>query len=274
MSRTPYDRLAKATITAALESAGEVKAHVETQAPAVYVDLVFEPDSARLHELERFGWLRRIAGAGPVLFEFFHNPPDVEKVRTCIIKHGLWLEKIGKTDKPPPRLWIISAGRPLTAMRYFGFRRDRAWSRGVYSLKAGWPGASLVVVNELPTVRETLLLRVLGRDKVLARALRELAALPVGSAETLVLDYKLVRSLRANTNMTEKLMTTYLERAERRKKQWQREGQLELLKKQLKFKFPKATASVLAGLEGATSRQIVKWSERVLFAGSLDEVFR
>ncbi len=283
MNRTPYDRLAKTTFTATLQGAGVVKTHVETISPAYYVDLVFEPDAAKLHALASWGWLGRIAATGPVLFEFFHNPPDVQKVRTCFIKHGLWLESHEKSNKAPPRLWLFSAGRPGSAITHFGFRRDRSWPSGVYNLKAGWPGAALVVVNELPVIRETLLLRLLGRDKVLAHALKELANLPGGSPELRVLNYNLVPvRLRRSANNQEELMSTIFERAEKWEKrlekrahrQGERKGQLELLKKLLKLKFPKAGAAALTRLDDATDKQLAKWSERVLFAESLNEVFR
>jgi hypothetical protein len=51
------------------------------------------------------------------------------------------------------------------------------------------------------------------------------------------------------------------------------EGQRTLLEKLLKLKFGKLDASAEARLAVATSTQLVKWGERVLTAGSLEEVW-
>lgn len=51
------------------------------------------------------------------------------------------------------------------------------------------------------------------------------------------------------------------------------EGQRTLLAKQLRLKFGSLDASAKARLADATSDQLVKWAERVLTAGSLDEIW-
>jgi hypothetical protein len=51
------------------------------------------------------------------------------------------------------------------------------------------------------------------------------------------------------------------------------EGQRTLLEKLLKLKFGELNATAEARLAAATSAQLVRWAERVLTAGSLDEVW-
>jgi flagellar biosynthesis/type III secretory pathway protein FliH len=51
------------------------------------------------------------------------------------------------------------------------------------------------------------------------------------------------------------------------------EGQRTLLAKLLKLKYGKLDASTEERLANATSAQLVKWAERVLTAGSLDEIW-
>jgi flagellar biosynthesis/type III secretory pathway protein FliH len=51
------------------------------------------------------------------------------------------------------------------------------------------------------------------------------------------------------------------------------EGQRNLLAKQLKLKFGPLDAAAEARLAGASSAQLNRWAERVLTAGSLDEIW-
>jgi hypothetical protein len=67
-------------------------------------------------------------------------------------------------------LWIISAGRPRSVIERFKLRRRRGWPRGVYGAGAGY-GWNVVVVSELPSTRETLLLRLLGTGATRERAM-------------------------------------------------------------------------------------------------------
>ncbi len=290
MSRTPFDTFAKDTMFAALQRAGHVETQSETRGHAQYVDLYFEPDAARLHTLKVFGWLHRIAATGPALMEFFHEPPDIREVRACITKHGVWIEKHAKLKKPAPHLWLICAGRPQRSLTALGFRRNRRWPSGTYTLPPGW-GVTALVVSELPRVRQTLLLRLLGAGRVLSRAIIELDALPVDEPEPLVAAHNLIELLgviRGNPAVAAELedLMNALQRSENWRNnllaQGRREGRrearqetvAEILKKQLKLKFPRTPAADLARIDTATLRQLSKWSERVLFAETIKDVFR
>jgi hypothetical protein len=73
----------------------------------------------------------------------------------------------------------VSAGRPDTVLRDFGFVPDvTVVASGLYTTGApGWR-VYIVVIAELPRVRSTVLLRLLGSARVRRMALRDLAALP------------------------------------------------------------------------------------------------
>lgn len=75
-------------------------------------------------------------------------------------------------------LWVISSGRSAGALKAFALRPAKGWPRGVYAGPQPAVPMRLVVVSELPEVRSTLLLRLMGRGAVFRRALRELARLP------------------------------------------------------------------------------------------------
>jgi hypothetical protein len=173
--RTPFDRFAKETLSAVLSLAGSVEAQVEISTNARFVDLRYDPDPARLAALEPFGLLGRMAQRGPCLFEFFHAAPSINDVLRCIAKQ---IEARRSSNAPNPRLWIIAAGRPTTALRELGFVQQDAF----YALTRGWD-VELVVVSELEATRDTLMLRLLGAGAVLGRASAELAELRTDAPE-------------------------------------------------------------------------------------------
>lgn len=51
------------------------------------------------------------------------------------------------------------------------------------------------------------------------------------------------------------------------------EGETDMLRRQLRLKFPKASRQELAPLDNATSEQLRAWSERFVTANTIDEVF-
>jgi hypothetical protein len=104
--------------------------------------------------------------------------PDAQKVDLLIESVRKLLTARRKT--PPMRSWLLSAGRPDTAMAELGFLPDASGASGVYRLLPGW-ATGLVVLSELPEGPDTLLFRLLGRGPTFRAALRELAALPLGS---------------------------------------------------------------------------------------------
>lgn len=102
----------------------------------------------------------------------------------------------GDHPKVLPVQWIVSSGRPASALRGLRFRRGavRRWGPGVYD---GPPltHTRLIVVAELAATRDTLLLRLLGAGRCLSRALKEVDALPEDAPER-ALTYPLLLKLR------------------------------------------------------------------------------
>ena len=71
---------------------------------------------------------------------------------------------------------MISSGRPERGIEGLWLSPMNGWPTGIYE---GPPllWTRLVVVSELPVARDTLLLRVLGANRVLKQAIAELKAL-------------------------------------------------------------------------------------------------
>ena len=93
--------------------------------------------------------------------------------------------------KTVPALWIISTGRPEGALE-LGFEPASDWPRGFYRLAAPWR-VFLVVRNELPRERATLILRATGSGRVLKEAIEDLLKEPENSRIRAILMRHLAR---------------------------------------------------------------------------------
>ncbi|NUQ75367.1 MAG: hypothetical protein HUU21_17600 [Polyangiaceae bacterium] len=185
--RTRFDQFAKQLISGALSPAGSVQTDAEINHETQRADVLFEPNPERRDLLANVGLLGKLA-SGVSLFEPFHRTPDLRDVKGCLRKllafeHVADMRASRATPQSPePTLWVLSAGRPIAVLRAFGFRRVRGFPRGVYRAPPGIR-LGMVVTRELPTTRETLLLRLMSAGKVLKQAVAELLTLPDAAPE-------------------------------------------------------------------------------------------
>ena len=184
--RTRFDLFGKDMVSTALETCGPVVTDAEVPADPRKIDLWFMPDSTREPVPDYLGLLSRLL-AGPSTLEFFHNTPNGDELAACVVKHGMFRHRLLLRKEPPPIpiQWVISAGRPRDGIEGLWLRAmnvNDSWPAGIYE---GPPllWTRLVVVNELPVRRDTLLLRLLGADRVLDRAIAELKVLEADAPE-------------------------------------------------------------------------------------------
>ncbi|HSK01895.1 MAG TPA: DUF4351 domain-containing protein, partial [Kofleriaceae bacterium] len=221
--------------------------------------------------------------AGPSALEFFHNTPNGNELAACVIKHGMFRHRLSLRKEPPPVpiLWVISSGRPKGGIEGLWLRAMNVndWSPGIYE---GPPllWTRLVVVSELRPGRDTLLLRLLGADRVLEQAIAELKALEAASPErTLALPILLRLRLAIPTDPTQQtsddqefLMHTQ-DIVETWRREARREGKSELLLRLLRRRFGDAVdAKVEQRVAQASTEQIETWAGRVLSAATLAEL--
>ena len=182
-TRTRFDQFGKQMVHAALETCGPVETDAEVPADTRRIDLWFMPDPARESVPDHLGLLGRIAD-GPRTLEFFHNTPSGDELAACLIKHGEFRHFLSqrKTPPPVPTQWVISSGRPDSGIDGLWLRPFAGWPHGIYE---GPPllWTRLVVVNELPVARDTLLVRLLGAGAVLKQAIAELKELQAEAPE-------------------------------------------------------------------------------------------
>jgi hypothetical protein len=198
-----HDQFSKNLLHDALTRAGDAETEVPVTVAPQSIDVYSVPDPARAAERAQMGLLGELAEE-PSLFEPFRNTPSFDRVEECLRKQLNWRHEIKRraqaaADKvseeatpeekdweevpgeeprktiPLPMLVVISPGRPETAIREYLCRRKR---RGVYHSAARGLKLWVVVLAELPRTPETLLLRLIGKGRVLREALDDLEALP------------------------------------------------------------------------------------------------
>lgn len=181
--RTHYDQLCKQMMRIELEVRGPIETDAEVAADTRRIDLWFTRDPTRGPMPDRLGLLGRIA-SDSCTFEFFHNTPSGDELADCLIKHGEFRRFLSLRGVPPPVpiQWVISSGRPDSGIDGLWLRPMQGWPPGFYE---GPPllWTRLVVVNELPVARDTLLLRLCGAGAVLRQAIAELKELPADAPE-------------------------------------------------------------------------------------------
>lgn len=190
-----YDQFGKQMVRAAIEDCCVVETDAEVPADTRRIDLWLTPREPRRPLPEHLGLLGHIAGV-PGTLEFFHNTPSGNELAACLIKQGEFRHLLSQRMTSPllrlPIQWIISSGRPDAGIEGLAFHPMPGWPSGFYSgPKLLW--THLVVVNELPIARHTLLLRLLGAGAVLRRAVAELRALPADAPERMLAFPILVR---------------------------------------------------------------------------------
>jgi hypothetical protein len=277
-----FDLFGKDMVSTALEACGPVVTDAEVPADPRKVDLWFTPDSTREPVPAYLGLLARLL-AGPSALEFFHNTPNGAELAACVIKHGMFRHRLSLRKEPPPIpiLWVISSGRPMDGIEGLWLRAMNVndWPPGIYE---GAPllWTRLVVVSELRPGRDTLLLRLLGADRVLDQAIAELKALEADAPErTLALPILLRLRLaiptdpRQQTGDDQEFLMHTQDIVETWRREARREGKSELLLRQLRQRFgDEVDAKVEQRVAQASTEQIEIWAGRVLSAATLAEL--
>lgn len=199
------DRLLKTILAQALEPFGRTVIEQEVASvDAQYIDLWYMPGVPPRVVPAYLRLVARMAARASLL-EPSSTTIEVDTIRGNLRKQLNWHHQLclparrrgaatpepphQKSARPPlPFLWTISPGRPDAVLRTFGgvamsaLSKDDGWPRGFYHIGQGLE-LGLVVISELPTGQtgpmgiETLVLRLLGTQRVREAAVAELADL-------------------------------------------------------------------------------------------------
>jgi hypothetical protein len=203
----PFDHLAKKVGKGALDPSGNTLVQYEISRDAQHADLRHDPDRKRKRERAKLGLLGRIA-ASLCLLDVFAHALSAAELRACLSKHfAHWEECVRKTralnkrrkDKGlrpvpllEPLLWVIAAAASAPMLQKIGASTAEGWPPGVYFVGGDVFGVGIVVADELPRERATLLVRIMAAGPVLADAIADLAALPADAHERAVAEDILV----------------------------------------------------------------------------------
>ncbi len=168
---TIHDQFAKSLLSEFLEPYGSIVTNLEVSDEPRYVDLYFKP-SRDPAELGLLGQMTQ----SPCLIEPFRNPVDEDSIQSCLLK-ALMVRAKQKRQKSEvvPYLWILTPTVSERILNLFG----TVGEQGIYRLAAGL-NAAIVVIHQLPRTRETLWIRLLGREGSQKRAIDEVMGLPSG----------------------------------------------------------------------------------------------
>jgi hypothetical protein len=185
MTRTPHDLFAKQHLEALLESLGTVTTSRKVTSETREVDLWFVPHDDVRERLATLGLLGQMVFQACVI-EPFRNSIQPQDVSSCVGKLIDLTEFFRRQEKRDqrallentlPRLWILSPTVSERVVQGFGAGHDPSWAEGFYFLPPQFRTV-LVAIHQLPVNRETLWLRLMGRDGVQRKAIAELLALP------------------------------------------------------------------------------------------------
>ncbi len=170
---TIHDQFAKSLLSEFLEPYGTTVTNLEVSDEPRFVDLYFKPKvDLALHPL---GFLGQMAQQ-PCLIEPFRNPIDDAAIQTCLLKALMVCAQQQRHGADVmPYLWMLTPTASTRILELFG----AVGEAGVYRLAAGLK-AAIVVIHQLPRSRETLWIRLLGRNGFQKRAIEEVMDLPPG----------------------------------------------------------------------------------------------
>lgn len=181
--RNRYDQAGKRIIHKAIEAEGTFTRELEISPDAQRFDGAFTPNPESEALRHPRDLLDRLCSQ-VCAFEVFHAPPGPVDLRECIRKLLNLHHVLEQRDPPPalPYLWILSAGRPASGLDALRAELMPDFPPGVYAAPA-LLHMGIVLLNELPETRGTLLLRLLGAERTLRQAVAELKRLPPEARE-------------------------------------------------------------------------------------------
>jgi hypothetical protein len=165
---------------------GKVQSELSIQGEERRGDVYFveRPKPGDATDDDMLGYLGRLA-RGRVLFEHYARPPLEADLESCWVKRmeldagerrAARREKRARSSASRTTLCVIMPSLPRSLAASVEARPASPGPRGSYTV-APILRTFLVAANELPEVRSTLCLRLLGRGRVQARALTELRRL-------------------------------------------------------------------------------------------------
>ena len=178
------DTRSKALLYLVLKDIGIAQPSREIQSAPQYADMFFQPGEGVTPDRVAQPLRLLVRMATPcAIFEPFRNSPTHQQCLDIVDK-SLTLNRelrprnlTAAHQYENPRAWILTHSRPGKALKAMEGEPDASFgTKGIYRLRGG-PGTYIVVLRELEHTPETLILRLLGRNKTLQGALADINTL-------------------------------------------------------------------------------------------------
>ncbi|MEH2418942.1 hypothetical protein [Nostoc sp.] len=266
MTRFIHDQFAKDYLEQLLTPYGEVQASRRVAGEVRQIDVYFIPKPQPSNIPETLGLLGQLVTT-PSLLEPFRNAASAIEICDCLLK---LLEVRGDLQRQAnrnktrilesdlPKLWILTPTASAQLLSGFGASPKNDYLPGIYFM-AEYLRTAIVAIHQLPSISETLWLRIIGRGNVQKQAIDELEALtpdnPFRKA-ALELLYNLQQNLQVTQNQDEedkellmRLAPLYQQDREQAKQQGIQQGERLVVENLLKVRFGEINNELQAIIE-------------------------
>ena len=254
MTRFIHDQFAKDYLEQLLTPYGEVQAARRVAGEVRQIDVYFIPKPQPSNIPETLGLLSQLVTT-PSLFEPFRNAASATEICDCLLK---LLEVRGDLQRQAnrnktrilesdlPKLWILTPTASAQLLSGFGANPKDDYLPRIHFMPE-YLRTAIVAIHQLPSISETLWLRIIGRGNVQKQAIDELEALtpdnPFRKA-ALELLYNLQQNLQVTQNQDEedrellmRLAPLYQQDREQAKQQGIQQGERLVVENLLKVRF-------------------------------------
>jgi hypothetical protein len=181
MTTKPFDQFNKRLFQELLSAYGRVTPNLAVLGEERAIDVFFAPYPNIQPDPAELGVLAAMTQQ-PVLLEPFRSGLADEDVETCVMKLLMVKAELRRanpniTVSTPPYLWILAAEVSDRILTDFGGLIDPQLGEGFYRLNTGFK-TTIVAIEELPTIPETLWLRLMGKGRTQDDAIADLLMLP------------------------------------------------------------------------------------------------
>jgi hypothetical protein len=181
MTTKPFDQFNKRLFQELLSAYGQVTPNLAVLGEERAIDVFFAPYPNIQPDPAELGVLAAMTQQ-PALLEPFRSGLADEDVETCVMKLLMVKAELRRANpniavSTPPYLWILAAEVSDRILTDFGGVIDPQLGEGFYRLNTGFK-TTIVAIEELPTIPETLWLRLMGKGRTQDDAIADLLILP------------------------------------------------------------------------------------------------
>jgi hypothetical protein len=186
MTTKPFDQFNKNLFRTLLSPFGEVRPNFAVPGEERAVDVFFIPNQGAVATEEELGYLAHMSRQ-PALLEPFRGALLDRHVHECMLKLFMVFADLQRTHPAVdtaqcPHLWILAAEVSDRLLNDFLELPGADVMEGIYPLRKGLH-TTIVAIEELPVVPETLWLRLMGKGRTQDDAIADLLMMPESDAK-------------------------------------------------------------------------------------------